>query len=216
MPADHLDGPIDRITFADAPQVDLNSRPIEADCQVIGIEPQVLPAGSGPGISQRLGFGNPLWPADKAPGLRECTRGHIVSPSRKLAQRHCPLEQAEEPALDRNGREVSRRIQPADLGLVVVDRQLRLELVDQVERAVGQLQSAGNPCAQTDLEKRAHGRPMHAEQIVCRSSRLARFRARIRHLGAIPPQPQEIAPIDAGSRRFHAGLGEVARGQGGG
>src|SRR5271157_5545710 len=101
--ADHLQGPIDRMTLADASQVDPDSRAIEADRQVLGIEPQVLPAGPGPGISESLGVGNPLRPADKAPGLGEWARRHIVGPARELAERDGALEQAEQPALDRNG-----------------------------------------------------------------------------------------------------------------
>src|SRR5271165_1676513 len=128
--ADHLHGPIDRITFADASQVDPDSRAIEADRHVLGIEPQVLPAGSGPGISKSLGAGNPLRPADEAPNLRECARRHIVSAARELAQLKGALEQAEEPALDHNWVQMSRRIQPADFGVVAVDGQLRLEIVD--------------------------------------------------------------------------------------
>ena len=172
---------------------------------VLGIEPQVLPAGSGPGIGKSLGVGNPLRPADEAPSLRECARRHIVSAARELAQRDGALEQAEQPALDRNRAQVSRRIQPADFGLVAVDGQLRLEIVDQVERTIRQIDRAGNQRTQPDLEIRAHGRPMCPDQIGTRSSNRVRRRTRCRHLGALPPQPQEIAPIDAGSRRFHTG-----------
>ena len=68
----------------------------------LGIEPQVLPAGPGPGLGQRLGVGNALRPPDEAPGFRECARRHVVGPAGLPAELDGPLEQAEESRLDRD------------------------------------------------------------------------------------------------------------------
>jgi hypothetical protein len=47
VPSDHIDGAVDRISLADASQVDTHTFPVEGDRAGIWIESQVAPAGAG-------------------------------------------------------------------------------------------------------------------------------------------------------------------------
>ena len=56
-------------------------------------------------------------------------------------------------------------VQLADLRIVAIDRHLRFQLFDQVERAASQADRAGMPSRQPDFEKRPHRRTMRANKI---------------------------------------------------
>ena len=165
MPADHVHGPVDRVALADAAEVDLHAGAVERHRPSRRIEPEMMPAGPGPGVGERLRVGNPLRTADEAPGFGECPRGHVVGTAGLPAELDGPLEQAEKPGLDLDGAEMGGRVQPADLGIVGVNGQLGLELVDQIECPARQVDGAGDLRAQADLEERAHGRPVDPHQL---------------------------------------------------
>ena len=169
----------------------------------------MLPAGPGPGVGQRLRVGDPFRPAHEAPGLGEGPRGHVVGPAGQLAQLDRPLEQPEKPGLDRDRRQVGRRVQPADLRLIVVDRQLRLELVDEIEARLARSTAPGTraPRRISKNEPMA-GRWTRSRSVAPCDSDAPAAPRRLRggrHLGSEPPQPQEVAATDAGAWRSHTG-----------
>ncbi len=111
-----------------------------------------------------------------------------------------PRARPNRPRSTSTGPDVSRRIQPADLGIVTVDRQLGFERVDQIECAARQVNRTGRAGRQSDLEKGPHRRSMGPDQIRSAGMRVGAFRRR--NFGST--QTQEIAAIHARSESFHA------------
>ena len=60
---------------------------------------------------------------------------------------------------------MGRRIQPADLRIVAVNRQLGFESFDHVQAAASQIDRAGRDGRQANLEIRAHRRAMSPDQV---------------------------------------------------
>ena len=106
----------------------------------------MLPAGPGPGVGQRLRVGNPLRARGRTPRLPRGPRTsrRRLPPVSRLSST-ARSSSPKSPGSTATGAEVGRRVQPADLGIVVVDGQLGLELVDQVECPAGQVDRARAP-----------------------------------------------------------------------
>lgn len=168
---------------------------------MVGVESQVMGAGAGAGVVESLGVGDVLGAFDEAPGFGEGAAGDVVGALSLLGQRHGLLEEGEEAGFDGERGEVGGGVQEADFGVGAVDGHLGFEGLDEIQGAVGEVDGAGSDGAQADLEVGAHGGAAGAEEVGGLGGSFG--------LGAAP-KAEEVAAVDAGAFRGHAGAREMA------
>ena len=200
--ADQTGRAIQGIPLADPPEVDADAGPVGRDGAVRGVERQVMLAGAGAGVCQDFGVGDAGRALEEAPGDREGAGRHVVGAASQPVNGLRPFQEAEKAGFDRDGAEVGRGVQEADLGVVAVDAQLRLQLADPVERLQCQGDGAGGLRGDADLEERAHPRPARLEQ-VGRAGHSRRVGGRRLRDG--DSTAQEVATLERGRGGSHAG-----------
>ena len=202
---DHVRGPVDRVPLADAPEVDDDPRPVEGDGLPRGVEGEVARSGPRPGVGEGLRVGHALRPPGEPPGHREGAGGHVVGPAGRPSDRDGAPQEVEQAGLDLDRPEVGRRVQPGDLRLVVVDRQLAFERLDDVQGPGGQVDGPRDARAEADLEVRTHQGPAGVDQRVRpvergrRAGRRRRDRPPAR--GGRGADAEQVSPADPTSRR---------------
>ncbi len=154
------------VALADAAQVEPHARIEKADGLLPGVQLDQVAADVPAGLGQLLAPGHGPGAAGEAPDFPERAGGDVIRPAALLADPHGEFEQLEQPRLDRHGPRGRRRIDPRQLAVGAEDRQLGLQLLDQVEGIQGGLGAMGILTgAETDLELAGHGGPRYPHQV---------------------------------------------------
>ena len=148
------------------PRLISRPRPLKRNSAMGRVEQDVPQAGLGHGLGQLCRLRHLAGPSMKAPGLDEGPDGDVERPGSFLVNDLGQGQQFEEVFLDCDGftPRPGPGVEPADLAVRPIDRELVLQSIDEVK---GQPSSFGGPRrrkGQDHFERGGHGPPAEAQQ----------------------------------------------------
>ena len=154
---------IERIPFADAAEIDLQSLAEIANGTTVAIECQEPSASAAHGLGPLSRYRHTALALEEAPGLDEGPGRDVECALRMPGDVSGELDQIKQSAFDFDIAIRCRGVESAYFRVVAIDGQLVFEFVDAIETGLGGGVSIGGTEWEQDFEERSHCPPGGAE-----------------------------------------------------